>query len=520
MTRNILTSLLRPEAYPTPVTRIRMIQTHVSCLFLTDTHVYKIKKPVDFGFLNFSTIDRRRFYCNEEVRLNRRLCPDIYEGVVEVRESAGGAAFFGDGAILDYAVRMKRLPEDRMLDRLVDRGEVTTDIISSVARKVAEFHAAAPTSPAVSAYGLPGRIMFNWQENFEQTVPYEGETLPADLREQFKVWVETFVSSQGDLLMSRVDQGFVRECDGDIHLENICLDGDAIHIFDCIEFSDRFRCCDVAADIAFLLMDLEYHGRWDLSRAALDSYLAASGDNGVALLIDFYKVYRAFVRGKVEGFLLNDPALDQTAKNAARERAARYFRLAAGYVQSMQMSQTLFITCGLMGSGKSTFAAQLVFELGITVHRSDSVRKELAGISAGTPVRVPFDEGLYSGDSHLATYGELLSRTERELRMGTSVVVDACFTLHSQRLPFAQLARSLGIRFVIIYLPCPETVLESRLTVRTAEEEPVSDGRKELLPLQARRFEPPSADEGLLVTLGPGRPDLQAGQLYRRLTSC
>ncbi|MBC8017349.1 MAG: kinase, partial [Verrucomicrobia bacterium] len=383
MIRSILKSLLKTDAYPEEVTAVELIQTHVSYIFLTDRQAYKIKKPVDFGFLNFSTIDRRRFYCNEEVRLNRRLCPDIYEGVVELRETPQGAAFHGIGAILDYAVKMKRLPADRMLDKLVADGDITAATMREISRIIAEFHRSAPTSATIADHGRPERIMYNWQENFDQMVPFEDTTLPADEREFIRSWVTRFAAEHENVFQQRVDDGFIRECDGDIHLENICLDNGAIHIFDCIEFNDRFRCCDTSADIAFLLMDLDFHGRHDLADDVIDEYVSVSGDAGVVALIDFYKIYRAFVRGKVESFRLNDSAIQQEEQTLAKNRAIRYFRLARGYIERRRLKPTLFITCGLMGTGKSTLTSQLAFELGVASCNSDVVRKQMAGIPAG-----------------------------------------------------------------------------------------------------------------------------------------
>src|SRR4051812_19735581 len=214
MIKSILKSLLKPEAYPEPTAGVELIQTHVSWIFLTDMHAYKVKKPVDFGFLNFSTIDRRRFYCNEELRLNRRLCPDVYESVIEVRISEGGAAFFGSGPVLDYAVKMRRLPTECMLDRLIAEGRVDAADLRDVARVIADFHKSAPTSPEIAGYGTFERIMYNWQENFDQMAPFRDKTLPDPEREFIRSWICNFGSSQRTLFDQRVQQGFIRECDG------------------------------------------------------------------------------------------------------------------------------------------------------------------------------------------------------------------------------------------------------------------------------------------------------------------
>jgi hypothetical protein len=518
MIRTILKSLLKPDAYPEAVTGVELVQTHVSYIFLTDRYAYKIKKPVDFGFLNFSTIDRRRFYCNEEVRLNRRLCPDIYEGVVELRETPSGAAFYGTGPIVDYAVKMKRLPADRMLDKLVDDGTVTPATLRKISSVIAEFHRTALMSPAISEYGRLERIMFNWQENFEQIIPFENLTLPAHEREVIRSWVETFAAERKNVFQQRVDDGFIRECDGDIHLENICLDNGAVHIFDCIEFNERFRCCDTAADIAFLLMDLDYHGRHDLSEDVIDEYESRTGDRGLAALVDFYKIYRAFVRGKVESFRLNDSGINPDDQALARMRATRYFRLVRGYIERRRLKPALFITCGLMGSGKSTLTAQLAFELGISSFNSDVTRKQIGGVPPDTAARDAFGEGLYDRQSTEATYTELLSRAENLLQKGSSVVIDASFLHKAQRTPFARLAKRLAVPFIILHVACSEAEHKRRLQEREAAGKSFSDGRLELLALQAAGFETPDETEGTLIPLSANAPPATlVDEIYNRL---
>lgn len=518
MIRSVLKSLLKPDAYPEPTTRVELVQTHVSWIFLTDTHAYKIKKPVDLGFLNFSTIDRRRFYCNEEIKYNSRLSPDIYEGVVELRQINGGAGFRGTGQILDYAVKMKRLPAERMLDRLVTDNNVSAAELRDVARVIAEFHRVIPTSAAISEYGRPDRIRFNWIENFEQATAFENTTLPAPERETVRSWVWSFMEQHAGLFTERVDRGFIRECDGDIHLENICLTDRKVYIFDCIEFSDRLRCCDTAADVAFLLMDLDFRDRPDLSKELLSTYVDVSGDSGMLALLDFYKVYRAFVRGKIESFHSIDTGIDQQQRSNAVSRAIRYFRLARGYIERSRLRPTLFITCGLMGCGKSTLAAQLSFELGIAAFNSDTTRKQMAGIPSETTVCDTFGQGLYSEQITRETYNELLKLAEVEIEAGRSVIVDACFIHRQQRQQFADLARRYGIRLVILLVSCSEPINRRRLSQRVASGRSVSDGRAELLTSQRKTFETPDNTEGLLISVRAIAPATAlCNMIYERL---
>jgi len=518
MIRTILKSLLKTEAYPEATHSVKLLQTHVSWIFLTDSHAYKVKKPVNFGFLNFSTIDRRRFYCNEEVRLNRRLCPDTYEGVVELRETPEGAAFHGNGRIIDYAVRMKRLPAERMLDQLVEKNLVSADDFRGVARVIADFHHNAATSAAISEFGRLDRIMFNWHENFDQMKPFEGMTLSAKELDLIRDWCTSFAKNNVELFNRRFEEGFIRECDGDIHLENICLIDHKVCIFDCIEFNERFRYCDTTADVAFLLMDLDFHGRHDLADEVVKTYLDESGDTGMMALIDFYKLYRAFIRGKVVSLLLNDGGINQQEREAARSKAIRYFRLARGYIERHRLRPTLFITCGLMGSGKSTLAGQLSFELGINMFQSDAVRKRLAGIPAGTPAPEAYSEGLYSATASDATYAELLRLAEIELAAGHSVIIDATFKQKEERNHCSALAERYGATFVILHVCCSEPENLRRLSERASAGSSLSDGRPELLKQQQEEFEPPDNEEGLVIALtSSGTTAALANEIYGRL---
>lgn len=518
MTTDILTSLMHPAAYPVPTSTVELIQTHVSWIFLTDTHAFKLKKPVNFGFLDFSTVALRHFYCNEELRLNRRLCPDIYEAVVELRESSAGAAFHGSGTIIDYAVMMKRLPADRMLDRLVADGEATVADMERVAAVISNFHAEALRSEYISGFGSTEQILFNWRENFEQLAQFSTTTLPAVDLEVIKTWVMTFAASNRELFTRRMENGFIRECDGDLHLENICLVDGTPYIFDCIEFNERFRFCDTAADIAFLLMDLDVHNRQDLSDAVISSYLSASGDFELTALIDFYKVYRAVVRGKVESFRLNDEGITPADKLAAEKRAISYFRLARGYIERLRLPPALFITCGTTGCGKSRLAGQLSFELGIKAFNSDLIRKKLAGIPPETAVRDDYGEGLYAASVSENTYQELARMAGEELASGNSVIVDAGFRDAGQRGKFAALAAQHQAAFIILFLSCDPAEQLRRLILRSAAGPSVSDGRVELLAQQRADFTIPLAEEGKIIALDSSlAPDSLTGIIYGEL---
>jgi aminoglycoside phosphotransferase family enzyme/predicted kinase len=488
-------SLLKPDAYPDPADGVRLVQTHISWIFLAGKFAYKIKKPVNFGFLDFSTLDRRKFYCDEEVRLNRRLCPEIYLGVTQVREAEGGASFHGDGRVIDHAVKMVRLPEERMANALLAKGELSVDDVKRIAATVADFHRLAGHGAEIESYGSLQSIWRNWEENFEQTEEFVGSTLtPRDLL-LIRKWVEGFMTDNAGLLTGRVAGGFIRECDGDLHLENICLTG-RVCIFDCIEFNNRFRCTDTAADIAFLLMDLEFHGSRDLSEVFLNEYLAASGDTGALRLIDFYTVYRAFIRGKVESFRLKDPGIPEMEKQAARERAIRYFRLARGYILRKKLAPSLIVICGLTGSGKSTIAETLALELGLEVISSDRLRKELAGVPLRQHSGENYAEGLYTPAQSKATYRELAARVDKLLSSGQGTVVDATCKLRENRELLRRIAERHGALLHLVMAESPEEIVRQRLEERVRQGTSISDGRWEIYLRQQKEFEPLLESEG------------------------
>ncbi|TWJ19445.1 bifunctional aminoglycoside phosphotransferase/ATP-binding protein [Geobacter argillaceus] len=517
MDQRLLSSLLRPEAYPEPTGSVSLQQTHVSWLLFTDRFVYKIKKPVDFGFLNFTTMDRRRFYCHEEVRLNSRLSHDLYEGVIEIRETPDGAVFDGTGRVIDYAVKMHRLPAERMLDRLVETEGVRSDRIRELGRIIADFHLGAARGSEISRHGELGTIRRNWTESLEQVAPFVPNCIPEQHLTTIRAWSERFMTEQAPLFAKRLAEGFIRDCDGDLHLGNICLT-DRFHIFDCIEFNERFRYIDTAADLAFLLMDLDFHGRSDFGSLLLETYMAETGDGEIALLLDFYRVYRAFVRGKVTAFRLDDPATPQEERSRVQELATAYFRLARGYLLRPNLPLTLFITCGLMGSGKSSIARLLARELGLVWLRSDRTRKELAGVTVPPDTTEDFGTGLYTPEMTEATYGELARLAEEQLRAGRSVVVDATFCKMKDRDSFRQLGAGTGARCMTIAVECPLDLLAKRLQSRYEERLDISDGRPELLDEQAATFEPPSRDEGDLIRLhSVGHPFALAEQVLQEL---
>lgn len=323
-------ALLHPEVYPDKPSKVDLRETHISLVFLTGRHVYKVKKPVDFGFLDFTSLEKRRYFCEREVVLNRRLAPKLYLGVVPVTAANGEIALDGRGEIVEYAVQMEQIPEELLMDKLLERGEVTGEMIEKVAERLVRFYASAETGERIRGFGRPERIKQDTDENFEQTEKYIGVTVSRSVYDSIRSKTNDFFERERALFEERMRGQKIRDCHGDLRLEHIFW-GKEIAIFDCIEFNERFRYTDVAADIGFLAMDLDYRGREDLSKRLIDRYAAGSGDREIGRILDFYACYRAYVRGKVESFRLEDPTIPEGEKAKARMRAAQYFDLAYAY---------------------------------------------------------------------------------------------------------------------------------------------------------------------------------------------
>jgi uncharacterized protein len=323
--RSLVSALLDRRTYPHPVDRIELVETHISWVFLAGERAYKVKKPVNFGFLDFTTLERRRMFCEAEVRLNRRLTRDVYLGIVELKDADGGLRFGGPGPTREVAVAMRRLPHDRMLDRLVREHRAEPSLLDRLGVLIARFHESAATGGEIDRFGGLETVRANWAENFLQTEHLGPDVLPDEWRRTLSNWVDAYVERHAERFAERVRAGHSRDCHGDLQTQHVCCT-EPIQIFDCIEFNDRLRYGDTANDIAFLAMDLDRLGRPDLALRFLNAYLGESGDYGCVPMLDFYRAYRAFVRGKVLAFTMTEHP------EAARE-ARQHFALAVSYMQ-------------------------------------------------------------------------------------------------------------------------------------------------------------------------------------------
>jgi aminoglycoside phosphotransferase family enzyme len=327
--KQVVEALMKPEAYDEEPGRIELVQTHISFVFLTSNFAYKVKKAVDLGFLDFTTLEKRRFFCEKELELNRRLCGDMYLEVVPINRS-NAIKIKGEGETVEYAVKMKRMPQEKMMSKLLEKNKVDNKLIGRIAKIIAEFHSKAETNRRISEFGSLAIIETNWKENFEQTEEFVGKTISTEDFKLIRERVEDFMKRNVSLFEKRMAEGRVRDCHGDIHSGNIFVT-DGIYIFDAIEFNERFRYSDVAADVAFLAMDLDFRERTTLSNFFIERYVEYSGDQELTELLPFYKCYRAYVRGKVISFKLEDPHVSSEDKSAAMKEAKAYFKLASTY---------------------------------------------------------------------------------------------------------------------------------------------------------------------------------------------
>jgi aminoglycoside phosphotransferase family enzyme len=330
---SMIQDLLDPRSLPDKTGRVSLIQTHISMVFVGDEFVYKVKKPVDFGFLDFTTLDKRKHYCEQEVRLNQRLAHDTYMGVLPITYDGKSYRIGqGGGEIVEYAVKMKKIPQDLLMKSLFSRGELKEGHLRQIARVLAKFHLNAERSPEIDKFGEPDVFRINTDENFQQTQKYVDTTIASEDFQTLRKWTDDFYRQQRDLFQERIAAEKIRDGHGDLHMEHVCLT-EKLAIIDCIEFNDRFRYGDTLVDIAFLLMDLEYHGGEDFAQQLWGFYGRETGDTEMDMLLTFYKVYRAYVRGKVNSFQLDDEHIGVDEKKRAAQRASQYFKLARSYIE-------------------------------------------------------------------------------------------------------------------------------------------------------------------------------------------
>ena len=497
----LIAALTEPAAYPHSVGKIEHLQTHISDVFLAGDYAYKLKKPLDFGFLDFTTLEKRRRACQDEVRLNTRLAPQVYLDVVPVcadKQSFRLAeAACKNGEPIDYAVRMRRLPQDGLLDRLAAQGKLVRAHLSDIARQIARFHATAERGPDIERYGALDSVAYPVRQNFEQTEKYIGVSIGREQHARLQTYSENFLRGHGARFAARVAAHRIVDGHGDLHLRNMCLHDGRVVIFDCVEFNQAFRAGDVMNDIAFLTMDLDARGLPALGNDFLNEYLEWSQDYAGLALLDFYQIYRAYVRGKVASFLM-DATPDPAKREAARREAEEYFTLAERYLAPR--TPGLLITCGLSGSGKTTAARRAATALSGVIVRSDAVRKHLAGVALDEDASAPFGQGIYNPELGARTYQTLLDHARAIVDAGRWAILDATYNSRAARDAVARLARERDVPFAIVHCLAERDELARRLQQRAVENSDISDADVAILDEQVRRFEAPEDSEGRLFT--------------------
>ncbi len=488
----LVEALHNPACYPHRVARVRLIETHISWVCLAGKFAYKLKKPVNFGFLDFSTLEKRQHFCHEELRLNRRFAPQLYLGVVSIGGPPEKPIIGGTPAI-DYAVKMKRFSRHDELDQLLQKDQLSTAQIEQFAEYLADLHAKAPQTDPRSYFGSLTSIKQPVEENFAQIRPLLPQAQQQKQLAQLEEWSRTRFEQLRGRMQKRKTQHFIRECHGDVHLANMLWYEGRPLLFDCIEFNDNLRCIDLVNDYAFLLMDLDDRGAELLSWHFLNRYLQRTGDYQGLALLNYYKSYRAMVRAKVICLRLAQQGLSEKERCHDLELLQSYLDLADGYRRRRQTP--LVISHGFSGAGKSTFIGRLAPLCGaVTVH-SDIERKRLHGLSATADSNSELATGIYGTQAGRQTYAQLEHAAENIIRAGFPAIVDATFLKQPQRRRLLQLATRLGVAFFILDFPVSEAELQRRVEQRRTQAGEISEATLEVLKQQLLSAEPLTTGE-------------------------
>ncbi len=490
-------ALSTPAAYPHEPERIEFEHTHISLVALVPPRVYKIKKPVSLSYLDFSTLKRRRRVCEAEVRLNRRLAPDTYEGVVPIVRTDEGLRVEGDpetGEVVEVAVKMRYLEPSQFLDARLSRGDAGTADIDRVARQLCEFYQSQPSTPEVAEAGRIERLRAVTEENFAEATGHIGSLLSRPAHEALQFYADLFYDQSASLLHRRRAGGFIVEGHGDLRLEHVHVPDDRIAIFDCIEFNEEFRHLDVANDVAFLAMDLDVHGRRDLSHRFVDRMATGLGDPDLPRLINFYKSQRAQVRGKVGGLRAAETEVPVRERARSRAQARHHYQWALRYAVAGS-APLVVLVMGRPGTGKSTQAESLAQALGWPHLASDPIRKTHADVPLHGRADPDTRERLYTDELTEATYATLQARAVQRARRQRGTVLDATFSSPEQREQLRTALRAADVPSVFVELTAPDAILKRRLRQRSTVSAAASDARAEDLETLSARYQAPDALE-------------------------
>ena len=492
-----------------PAARVQVLETHISYVLLTGVHAYKIKKAVRLGFLDFTTLAARKHYCEEELRLNRRHAPALYLDVVPITGTVDRPRISGFGSVLEYAVRMREFGQDALLDNVLARNELTAAHIDRLARTVAQFHETIAVAAANGPFGTPEEILRIALDNFREIRPLVTDAADRASLAALDAWTRREHAAHCAAFAARREEGFVRECHGDLHLRNIALVDGVPTIFDCIEFNERMRWIDVMNELAFTVMDLAHRNRPDLGHRFLDAYLDDCGDYAGVAVLRFYLVYRAMVRAKVA--CLRIAQLQGGAEGAALWREFREFlRLAAAYTEDPRPG--VIVAHGFAGCGKTTLSQRLLERIGVVRIRTDVERKRLHGLAAEASSHSGIAGNLYAEAVTVTTYHYVATLARAVVAGRRTVIVDATFLKRWQRGLFRHLAAELGVAFTILDIVASETTLRERIVRRARVGGDASEADLAVLEHQLRSAEPLAADERADVVVYDGERPLEAAE--------
>ncbi len=493
-----LNALQNPAIYDHPTSAFELIETHISWILLTGSYAYKIKKPVNLGFVDFSTLEKRHYYCREELRLNRRLAPALYLDVVGFSGTAQQPIINGTAPFFEYAVKMLQFPADARLDRVLERQQLHSSHIDQLARDIARFHANIAVAKKSTPWGRPESIHEFATENFTILLQLTVDKIKTDIIRQLQQWSDNAFHRLEKTMGERRQNGFIRECHGDMHLGNMVLLDNQITVFDCIEFNPALYWIDVMSELAFLVMDLEQRGRPDLGFRFLNKQLEQSGDYSGVVLLNYYRVYRAMVRAKVAGIRLSQTDTTSEQHVAAQSELQSYLSLAKKYTKTGK--PRLFITHGFSGSGKTHLTQPFLEQLGAIRIRSDIERKRLFGLAPNTRSSSAVDEGIYTPQTSTQVYQHLLNLAETLLKSGYPVIVDATFLDKTTRDSFRQLAAGLNTPFTILDFQAEIPLLRARIQQRLRNNRDASEATLAVLEQQLTKAEPLTDEEQPFVT--------------------
>jgi len=490
---NIFNHLKNSEFYGPDIKSVDILQTHISFVVLTGKYAYKVKKPVNFGFLDFSTLEKRKYFCEEEMRLNRRLCPDMYLDVLPITKKDDKLELNGDGDIIEYVLKMKEFSQEEIMTNLLNQGKIDEVSIKKICDILVDFYNSGDQSKELDNYGKIDAVKQNIDENFEQTKSVIDITIPKNIYQYIKNTSNKFLNKGKVVFDKRINGRHIHDCHGDLHSGNIVVSNDIIYIFDCIEFNKRFRYCDAASDIGFLAMDLDYLNHPYLSSYLIDKYIEKSNDQDIFEVLNFYKSYRAYVRGKVIGFRLNDQNIPKEEKENIIQITKKYFDLSHYYASLFSLDlknkrPLLFAISGLTGTGKSTMSLKISIDYHAQCISTDITRKELVGIDKFEKHHNDINTGLYSLEKMDNTYEKVMEKASNLLNKGENVVLDATF----QKKKYREMARKIAEKnkaiLITIQCICPENIVKKWLEARL-KKKTVSDGRWEIYLSQKETFE-------------------------------